>query len=113
MKPFTPDHIVYDKAYPLWLDSEENLPEEAEKALRAFTETNGFKPRVALVKGLGAFTLGDTPREAEAAAALLADATKVAAYTEAFGGPKPLPDDFTTFILNWEIESYRQKKSLT
>jgi NAD(P)-dependent dehydrogenase (short-subunit alcohol dehydrogenase family) len=34
---------------------------------------------------------------------------KIAACTGGFGGPLPLPDDFTDFILQWEVENYRQK----
>jgi rhamnose utilization protein RhaD (predicted bifunctional aldolase and dehydrogenase) len=111
MRPFTPDHIVYDKAYPLWIASGTDAADIASE-LHTFAEAKGFKPRVALAEGLGAFTIGATPREATAAAALLVDAVKVAVYSESFGGPLALPDDFTSFILNWEIESYRQKKSL-
>jgi rhamnose utilization protein RhaD (predicted bifunctional aldolase and dehydrogenase) len=107
MRPFTPDHIVYAGAFPLWIGRGTDIPE----AFRAFAESNGFVPRTALAEGLGAFTFGGSAREVEAAAALLTDAVKIAVYSEAFGGPSALPDDFTSFILNWEIESYRQKRS--
>jgi rhamnose utilization protein RhaD (predicted bifunctional aldolase and dehydrogenase) len=118
MNPFTPDHIVYDKAHPLWIASEivpgasGADPSGIVAEFRAFADANGFKPKVALVEGLGAFTLGASSHEAAAAAALLTDAVKIAVYSQAFGGPLALPDDFTAFISNWEIESYRQKKSL-
>jgi NAD(P)-dependent dehydrogenase (short-subunit alcohol dehydrogenase family) len=32
-------------------------------------------------------------------------------YAKAFGGVCPLTDDFTQFILNWEVEQYRSKAS--
>jgi rhamnose utilization protein RhaD (predicted bifunctional aldolase and dehydrogenase) len=112
MRPFTPDHIVYDKAYPLWLRRGTYAATATAKAFRAFAEAKGFKPKVALAEGLGAFTLGASAHEAAAAAALLEDAVRIAVYSESFGGPLALPKDFITFIMNWEIESYRQKKSL-
>ncbi|MDR1043108.1 MAG: class II aldolase/adducin family protein [Clostridiales Family XIII bacterium] len=118
MNPFTPDHIVYDKAHPLWIPSGKAFLASGADAsdifaeFNKFVEANGFKPKVALVENLGAFTLGGTSHEAAAAAALLTDAVKIAVYTESYGGPLALPDDFTAFIANWEIESYRQKKSL-
>jgi rhamnose utilization protein RhaD (predicted bifunctional aldolase and dehydrogenase) len=118
MNPFTPDHIVYEKAHPLWImsetisgDSGANTPNIAAE-FQTFADAHGFKPKVALVEGLGAFTLGASSHEAAAAAALFTDAVKIAVYSEAFGGPLALPDDFIAFITNWEIESYRQKKSL-
>ncbi|MDR1496532.1 MAG: class II aldolase/adducin family protein [Clostridiales Family XIII bacterium] len=110
MRPFTPDHIVYDKAYPLWLGRDDHAASVA-AAFRAFTDAHAFKPKVALVEGLGAFALGLSEHEAQAAADLLVDAVKISVYSESFGGPSPLPDDFTAFISNWEIESYRQKRS--
>ncbi|MDR1292989.1 MAG: class II aldolase/adducin family protein [Clostridiales Family XIII bacterium] len=120
MDPFTPDHIVYDKAYPLWITEETasgagapDIAPDIAAAFRAFTDAHGFKPKVALIEGHGAFTLGDSAHEADAAAALLTDAVKIAVYSEAFGGPLALPEDFTNFIANWEIESYRQKKAFT
>jgi rhamnose utilization protein RhaD (predicted bifunctional aldolase and dehydrogenase) len=115
MDPFTPDHIVYYKAHPLWIAAGMASgagTSEIVAEFRAFAEANGFKPKVALVEGIGAFTLGGTSHEAAAAAALLTDAVKIAVYSESFGGPLALPEDFIAFISNWEIESYRQKKSL-
>jgi len=44
---------------------------------------------------------------------LFLDAMRIAIYAEAFGGYRPLPREFTEFILNWEIETYRQKVAST
>ena len=43
---------------------------------------------------------------------LVADSVKVKTYSESFGGPLVLPEDFIRFIENWESESYRQKQVL-
>ena len=107
MKPFTPDHIVYCRAYPVFADSPEQLP----AAFAEYEAAHGYKPKIAAVKGQGVFALGKDEGEAGLAAELYIDAVKVAVYSESFGGPLTLPDEFTDFIVNWESESYRQNKS--
>jgi hypothetical protein len=64
---------------------------------------------VICVKNLGAFFAGGSQREADSAAILLDDAVYLAGNTEIFGGPLHMPKELVDFILNWEIESYRQK----
>ena len=57
VKSLTPDHIVYTKASQLVLSSdvcEEGIISE----FKAFTEKNGYKPRIVIVKGLGIFACG-------------------------------------------------------
>lgn len=109
MRPFTPDHIVYCKHSPLFVSPEDDL----RGAFDAYTERNGFAPKIVAVQGLGFYALGRGKKEAETAKALFVDAMKVAVYARSFGGINPLPDDFTQFILNWEAESYRQKAALS
>ena len=105
--PFTPDHIVYCRHTPLFLEKDGDYPEK----LDAYKKAHGFAPGIAAVKELGFFALGKTEKEAKTAKLLFADAMKVAVYTRSFGGANPLPDDFVNFILNWEVENYRQKAS--
>ncbi len=105
VKPFTPDHIVYCKHTPLFVAYGDDYSE----CFKRYIDANGFAPKIVAVKGLGFFALGMNEKEAETAKILFLDAMKVAVYTRSFGGIFPLPDDFTQFILNWEIESYRQK----
>lgn len=109
MKPFTPDHIVYCKAKPLFLEKDCDY----KAAFDAFVKENGYAPKIAGVKGLGFFALGKTKKEAEIARTLFLDAVKIAVYTRSFGGALSLPDEFTAFILNWEFENYRQKVALS
>ncbi|MCL1894908.1 MAG: class II aldolase/adducin family protein [Clostridiales bacterium] len=106
-RPFTPDHIVYCRAYPLFIEDEKNI----EESFSLYEEKHGYKPKIVAVKGDGVFALGKDENEAAKAAELFWDAVKVAIYSESFGGPLHLPDEFTEFIVNWEIESYRQKQS--
>lgn len=109
LKPFTPDHIVYCKHMPLYISPGDDCREKFEGYVRAF----GFAPKIVAVQGLGFFALGKNKKEADTARLLFLDAMKVAVYAKDFGGCNPLPDDFTSFILNWEVENYRQKASLS
>ena len=106
MKPFSPDHIVYCGAYPLFVDKADEL----EEAFKEYEETYGTKPKIVAVRGLGVFALGADEAEAERTAALYIDAVKISVYCQSFGGPLALPGEYVDFIVNWESESYRQKK---
>jgi len=126
---FTPDHIVYCKARFLYIDgdsdgdgaddgegaddgvnySDSDRADSLPERYAAFAAEYGYKPRVICVRGAGAFAAADTRAETENAAALFADAVNVALYSQNFGGPHFLSDELTEFIVNWEVESYRQK----
>jgi len=106
MKSFTPDHTIYCGANPLFADS----PEELESGFAEYEESYGIKPKVVAIRGLGVFALGSGPAEAERTATVYMDVIKVVVFSESFGGPMSLSDDFTDFIVNWESESYRLKK---
>ena len=108
MKPFSPDHIVYYKDAPLFVEQNEDL----KTAFDAYRNEKGYLPKVVAVKGLGFFSLGTSIREANNARLVFLDAMKTAVYAESFGGYLQLPDEFTDFILNWEVETYRQKAAL-
>ena len=107
VKPFTPDHIVYYKDEPLYIKQGADFTE----AFAAYEKRKGYKPKIVGVQGLGFFTLGKTKKEAEQARILFLDAVKIAVYAKSFGGIRPLTDEFTDFILNWEVENYRSKVS--
>jgi len=107
--PFTPDHIVYCKHTPLFLELGANYSEKFNNYFEAY----GFMPKIVAIKELGFFALGSTEKEADMAKMLFLDAMKVAIYSRSFGGVNPLPDDYVSFILNWEAESYRQNALLT
>lgn len=108
---FTPDHIVYCKAEPLFLDEGLDVGGIAD-AFRAFVEEKGYMPKIVFAQGLGMFACGKNRKEAETAATVFADAMKIAEYSRAFGGPKPMTREKIDFIVNWEVESYRAKVSL-
>lgn len=108
LAPFTPDHIVYCKARPLYLQAGDDI----QPAFDAFITQNGYAPKIAVVQGIGLFALGKTRKEADIARRVFLDGLRIAVYAESFGGPLHLPEEFVQFILHWEVESYRQKISL-
>jgi rhamnose utilization protein RhaD (predicted bifunctional aldolase and dehydrogenase) len=109
-RPFTPDHIVY--AGSDFLYAEAGGPALA-RAFEAFVARLGRRPKLAAVKNLGVFGIGEGGNEKSArlATELFRDAATIAAYTEAFGGVSPMSWDQIDFINNWEVERYRSKVS--
>lgn len=112
--PFSPDHIVYCKAYFLFVEAYEDANEQTEaikKAYNEYVEKNGFAPRVIAVEKLGYFISGDNMKQAQTAKELLIDSIKVAVYAKSFGGALHMTQELIDFIVNWEVESYRSKVS--
>jgi rhamnose utilization protein RhaD (predicted bifunctional aldolase and dehydrogenase) len=109
-RPFTPDHIVYAGSDFLYAESG---GEALARAYAGFVSRLGRKPKLAALKGLGVFGIGEGGNEKSArlATELFRDAATIAAYTEAFGGAKPMSQDQIDFINNWEVERYRSKVS--
>jgi len=105
--PFTPDHIVYCKAYPLYI----NGVAEIEQSLREYESENGYCPKIIIIKNIGFVAIGKNEKDALTAQLLFNDAIKVAVYTESFGGPLHMTKEMTDFIVNWEVEAYRQKQN--
>jgi len=106
LNPFTPDHIVYCGAYPLYIKDVNN----AKSDLDMFIKEKETFPRLLLVEGKGTFIMEDDESKAEKAQLLAKDAIKLAVYSESFGGPLTMTDDLIYFITHWEAESYRSRK---
>ena len=104
-KPFSPDHIVNCKDEPLFIETGMDV----ETAFNAYTANKGYKPKIVAIQSVGFFALSENKKNAERAEALFRDAMKIATYAKSFGGVNPLDDEFTDFILNWEVEAYRSK----
>lgn len=107
LEPFTPDHIVYCKARPMFVDDLDALSED----FRSFRNKNGYDPKIVIVKGMGFFALGTGEKDAKTAKMLFEDAIKIAVYSESFGGPRHMAEEMVDFIINWEAESYRQSQN--
>ena len=104
-EPFTPDHIVYCKAHPLYLTDPAILPED----FAAYRQKHGYAPKLVYLKDSGFFTVADNEKQAATAELLALDAIKIAVYSRAFGGALPMTPEMTDFIVNWEVEAYRAK----
>ncbi|MBQ5824478.1 MAG: class II aldolase [Clostridia bacterium] len=108
MKPFTPDHIVYCKAEPVYGFCQACI----RGAVNEYLDKNGYMPKIIVISGCGFFAVDLTPKGSETAAMLFNDALKVATYAESFGGALHMTDELSDFITNWEVESYRQKQNV-
>jgi rhamnose utilization protein RhaD (predicted bifunctional aldolase and dehydrogenase) len=90
---FTPDHIVYAGARPLFVEREEDIPVNP--------------PRIVAVKGVGARAFGPSKKAADTALELFKDAVAISVYAENFGGGRFMDQEQVDFICNWEVEQYR------
>ena len=112
---FSPDHIVYCKPYPLFVESfddNEKQCEELKTKIEKYKNDNGYLPRVVAVRGLGVFAYGKTKKNADICADVFCDAVKISFYAKNFGGSLFMTKYMIDFICNWEVESYRSKVSL-
>ena len=109
VESFTPDHIVYCKAHPLFVETA--TVDAVKDTFAAYVAKYGYKPKVVFVKGLGMFSVSDTLKSAMTVTAVWLDALKIAVYAESFGGVLPMIPELIDFIVNWEVESYRSKVS--
>ncbi len=107
MESFTPDHIVYCKAHPLFIT--DASVDGIKAAFAGYTAKYGTKPKVVFVEKLGMFAIGDTKKAAKTVTEVWLDALMIATYSENFGGPNPMTPELIDFIVNWEVESYRSK----
>lgn len=111
-KPFTPDLIVYCKSKYVFIDNTENVDEllkEAKDKIGAFISTNGFAPKVILLKGIGLLAVGDHAVQCDTILDVYEDAMKISAYSESFGGQHFMTAEQIAFIDTWEVENYRRK----
>jgi rhamnose utilization protein RhaD (predicted bifunctional aldolase and dehydrogenase) len=104
---FTPDHIVYYGFKPVYAESFRALT----GAFRAYREENGVEPRLAVIKGVGAFSFNTSPSMAEKGRDLFIDDVNIAVYVKGFGGHQFMPAENIDFIRNWEVEKYRASLS--
>ena len=111
-KSATPDHIVYTKAKVLYVNSDVTDDGLAEQ-FKVFVAKNNYKPKIIIVEGLGMYACGMTYSEAMTARDVFFDGLKVMRYAQSFGGYSAMRDDLIDFIVNWEVESYRAKVSLS
>ena len=99
---FTPDIIVYAGARAVLAESLGELPAKLKSALAEKTP-----PRLAVVKQVGSFLLGNDAVHLEAAEEVAASAARIARLAAGRGGAHNLSPRAAEFIVNWEAEHYR------
>lgn len=110
---FTPDIIVYCKAYPIYIDksTHEEVLIDFEKQYRDYLTRFGYAPKIVLIKGYGMVAMEDNIRSAEIALDVFEDLMKISFLSENFGGPHFMNEKEIAFIDNWEVENYRRQVS--
>ena len=111
--PFTPDMIVYCKSNYIYLSAgnNEDLLKQAQEAIELYVQTNGFSPKVLVIKGIGLVAAGNHAAECDIILDVYEDAIKIAEIAQSFGGEHPMTQAQISFIDNWEVENYRRKVS--
>ncbi len=125
--PFTPDHLLYTKPWPLLLDpraarDEASIRETLPKALERYRQHyldyfNRYKtpgvtmgdpnPRIVLIPEVGLFTTGKTRRETVIARDLYLHTMGVMQAASALGGYQPLPARDLCDFEYWPMENYK------
>ena len=108
IKPFTPDAIVYCKSNYIFLNSDNDLLEEAEQKISDFTEEFAYLPKVILIRGIGLVAVGDNANQCDIILDVFEDAMRIAFLSKSFGGAHPMTDEQIRFIDTWEVENYRR-----
>nr|WP_321450676.1 class II aldolase/adducin family protein [uncultured Carboxylicivirga sp.] len=101
---YTPDNIVYAKAYYPYLQSEDNTD-----LLKEFMAQKGYTPKVIAIKGKGIVIAEESDKSVATVLEVYTDMLKIGFYAAGFGGPKSMTAEQIAFIDNWEVENYRRK----
>lgn len=109
-RPFTPDAIVYCKSNQLFIDKAQTNEalDDAKNLLPFFGQHFGYQPKVIALRGLGIVAVGDNAAQCDTILDVFEDCIKIAALSEAFGGPQPMTQAQIDFIDHWEVENYRR-----
>ncbi len=113
LQPFTPDHIVYAGAWPLFLSQHDAIdPDRLRTAIHTYMDLHGELPKIIAVQEIGVFGFCKDIQAAERACLLFQDAAKIAWYAWSFGGVHPMELKDIEFIRNWEVEKFRATASI-
>ena len=109
---FTPDDIVYCKAYYLFIPAIANDQDQLESAktlIAVYLKTYGYLPKVLVLEGQGVIAVEENLKSALNVLEVYTNILKISFLSEYFGGPKFMNKAQIDFIDNWEVENYRRK----
>lgn len=109
---FTPDDIVYCKAYYLFVPASDNDQKQIEitqSLVTNYLQTYGYLPKVLVLEGKGVITVEENLKSALNVHEVYSNILKISYLSENFGGPKFMNKAQIEFIDNWEVENYRRK----
>ena len=109
---FSPDDIVYCKAYYLLIPALNNEQEQIESAktlIAGYFDTYGYLPKVLALEGRGIIAVEENMKSALNVLEVYSNILKISFFSENFGGPKFMNKAQIEFIDNWEVENYRRK----
>jgi NAD(P)-dependent dehydrogenase (short-subunit alcohol dehydrogenase family) len=112
--PFTPDNIVYCRAFPLYVQasgSNEEILSEFKNRLEQYKADFEVNPKIILINGIGLIAADESIKMADILLDVFEDLMKISYLSQAFGGPHFLTADQISFIENWESENYRHNMS--
>ncbi len=112
--PFSSDNIIYCKSAYMYIENTESpnsIINDFQSQLPDFIKTNGYPPKIIMIKDYGIVAVDDTAEDAELALDVYEYLLKICLYSRAFGGPRFLEDSEITFIENREVENYQKEIS--
>lgn len=110
-KPFIPDMVVYCRKEWIYIENTshpEKMLEELDMKLKEYERRNRYKPKIVVLKDIGALAIDRDSRSVDTVLKVFEDLVKIQHYSESFGGGKALTDDQLNFIDQWEAEQYRR-----
>ena len=113
----TPDHLLYTKRFPLFVDNVANLEEALHRYIDDYTRhyekhPSEFAmleplPRVVLVPGVGMFTAGKDARAARIVRDIYRHTMRIIGLAEERGGYETLNDEDAFHAEYWPLELYK------
>ncbi len=114
-KPFTPDGIVYCRAYPLVIPMGEDQVislATVEKVLETYRQKFKYDPKIVMLERGPVISIENKESSAELVLDVFEDTMKISFYSNYFGGPHFMMKEQIQFIESWEVESFRRKLSV-
>ena len=102
--PFSPDSGIYCNSKYIYIsaDGVDAILGEAEQKIKEYKSSNGYDPKVILIKGIGLVCVGRNAKECGIVEDVYLDMMKIAWYAQSFGGEHPMTPEQRLFVDNWE-----------